>query len=308
MRRDVDAQVEVIAALHAGAFSTEHVRSVGGDRKLAKRRVDAGRWLRRPGGTFVLAGVPETLDQRRHLALLGAGGGARLTHESAGELHGLDGVPRGLIVVSVPHSKRLILPSVVVHRIDDYEPDDHATIGGFPATTAARTLLDLAAVVSPLRHRRATEHAITERLTTFAELGDVLARTRRQGKTGVGRLMTTLDELSGRAPAASELERQLERVAAMAGVRGVRQFPLPWDAEPMVGLVDLAVPESRLLLEADGRRWHARLEAMERDRRRDRLALRAGWETIRFMYRDLVHDPRGAAEDIRVIHRRRLAA
>jgi very-short-patch-repair endonuclease len=308
MRCEIDAQLEVIAALHAGAFSMAHVRDAGGDRKLAKRRVDAGRWLRRAGGTFVLAGVPGSLDQERHLALLAAGPGARLTHESAAELHGLEGVLRRLLVITVPHDHRLQLPGVTVHRIDDHDPTDLTVVDRFPTTTAARTLLDLAAVVSPKRHQRATEHAIAERLTTYGQLAEVLGRTRRQGKTGVNRFVATLEELDGKPPAASELERHLERVALMAGVRGVRQFPLPWDTEPVVGCVDLAVPESRLLLEADGRRWHARLEAMERDRRRDRAALRAGWETLRFMYRDLVDDQRGAMEDIRAIHQRRLAA
>lgn len=97
-------------------------------------------------------------------------------------------------------------------------------------------------------------------------------------------------------------------VRAFARVRAVRQSRLPWLTEPIEGCVDAAVPESRLLLEADGRSWHARLDDMARDRRRDRAALRAGWETLRFVYRDLVADPHGAADDIRVVHRRRLAA
>ena len=64
------------------------------------------------------------------------------------------------------------------------------------------------------------------------------------------------------------------------------------------GLVDLAVYESKVILEADGRRWHAREQAMARDRQRDREAARQGWLTLRFVHRDLVHDLDGCADDI----------
>ena len=308
VRRDVDAQIEVIAARQAGTFTDRDVHDVGGDRFLVKRRVDAGRWLRRPAGTFVLAGVPPSLDQARHLALLAAGDGARLTHESAAELHRIDGVVRGRIVVSVAHTRRIDVPGVVVHRVDDLTDLDAVSVAGFPTTTPARTILDLASVLSSARLRRAVDHGITDHLTTFTELGAVLARVRRRGKPGVRRLVAVLDALDGEPPPASELERHLASVARRAGVQVVRQFPLPWASEPIRGCVDAAIPASRLILEADGRSWHGRLDDMAKDRRRDRAALRAGWETLRFVYADLVGDPAGAADDIRVVHQRRLRA
>ena len=309
MRRDLDATIAALAGARAGVFTLHEVLAAGGDRWLAQRRVRAGRWSVRPCGTFVLTGHPPSLDQRRHLALLAAGAPAVLSHESAAELHRLDGVRRGLVVVTVPHAQQhLALPDSSVHRIDDLADADRATVQGFPTTTATRTLIDLASVLPHLRLQRAIECAITNRQASFSSVASTLGRVRRQGKTGVTRLVRVLDVLDHEAPPASYLERQLASVIRRAGVQAVRQFALPWDVEPVVGCVDAAVPESRLLLEADGRSWHARLDAMANDRRRDRAALRAGWETLRFVYRDLIDDPAGAADDIVTVHRHRVAA
>jgi very-short-patch-repair endonuclease len=40
----------------------------------------------------------------------------------------------------------------------------------------------------------------------------------------------------------------------------------------------------RLIIEGDGRRWHARLESMERDRARDNEAVAHGYRVLRFSY------------------------
>ena len=124
----------------------------------------------------------------------------------------------------------------------------------------------------------------------------MLQDVRRRGKPGVRKLVTVLDALAGEPPPASVLERKLLRAAEMAGVRVVRQYPLPWAREPVKGLVDAAVPESRLILEADGRKWHARMEAMANDRRRDREAVLAGWQPLRWVHEDLEDLPAVVAE------------
>ncbi len=304
----MDRRVAQVAARQAGAFSIADVTSAGGDRSLARRRVAAGRWVGPLGGPWVLAGTAESLDRRRHLALLALGPGATLTHESAAELHGLDGIGRDLIVVTVSHERGYVPPTTMtVHRIDDLAPWHLETVHGFPTTTPARTVIDLAAVVTDFRLCRAIEGAVVERQATFSQIDRVLRDVRRQGKPGVTRLVRVLETLGGEPPEASFLERELHAVIRLAGVEAVRQHPLPWHREPIVGCVDAAVPASRLILEADGRRWHARLEAMSRDRRRDREALMAGWSTMRWVYQDLVDDRAGAAAELRAVATARAA-
>lgn len=302
MRWDVDAAVEASAKGHEGAFLRRVAHEAGADRALMKRRVDRGRWIGKGGDVFVLAGWPDTPAQRRWVGLLAAGEPSHLSHECAADIHRIKGVRRGLVVVTVPHPLHIAIDGIQFHQLQDVRPHDIAVIDGLPVTTPTRTIIDLAAVISWTRLRLAVEHVVVERLSSFDKIALVLDDVRRQGKTGVSRLVSVLDHLDGEPPPASELERQLHRVAATAQLAIVRQFPLPWTREPVLGVVDAAVIESKLILEADGRSWHARLEQMAHDRRRDRAAAEAGWQTLRWVHADLVNDIAEAARSLRAIH------
>jgi very-short-patch-repair endonuclease len=47
-----------------------------------------------------------------------------------------------------------------------------------------------------------------------------------------------------------------------------------------------------VIVEADGRTWHTRLEDFERDRQRDAEAAAAGFQTLRFTYHQVLHEDR----------------
>jgi very-short-patch-repair endonuclease len=86
---------------------------------------------------------------------------------------------------------------------------------------------------------------------------------------------------------------------------GIAQHPHPGRFVAS-GLVDRAFPEARLIIEADGRRWHERRAANLADLRRDRAAAVEGWLTVRYTFDDLVLAPESAAEELALIHRRRV--
>ena len=254
----------------------------------------------------MLADHPATLDQRRWVGLLAGGERAHLSFEAAGDLHRIEGAPRGLVVVTVDHPDHLKVPGVVVHQLTDVRPHHLTQVQGFPVTTPVRTVIDLAVVVSWVRLRSAIEDVIVRRLATYGQIADVLQEVRRRGKPGVRKLVAVLDGLAGEPPPASELERILYAAGDAARLRLVRQHPLP--ARPHIeGVVDAVILESKLVIEADGRSWHARYLAMANDRRRDREAARLGWQTLRFLYEDLKHDLDECVDDIRVVHEERKA-
>ena len=66
----------------------------------------------------------------------------------------------------------------------------------------------------------------------------------------------------------------------------------------MSGLVDAAYCDVRLILEADGRRWHTRIRDLRRDHLRDAEAARVGWQTLRFLYEEIVGDPGNVAATV----------
>jgi very-short-patch-repair endonuclease len=300
----VDDAVAKLARARAGAFSRDEVHEAGGDYRLVWRRQRSGRWIDRGGGALALASFPDSLDQRRWVGLLAAGPDAHLSHQSAAELHRLDGVRRGLVVVTVAHPLHLVLPGTILHQLGDVAPHHLTEIAGYPVTTAPRTIVDLAAVLGRVRLQAAIEDSIVRQLTSFGQIDRTLREVRRRGKPGVRKLVLVLDLLGGEPPPESELERLLVRAVGLAGLPASRQHPLP-SREPTRGVVDLAIEASKLILEADGRSWHARYQAMAKDRHRDREAARLGWQTLRFVHHDLTGDLRGCADDILTTHRQR---
>ena len=71
--------------------------------------------------------------------------------------------------------------------------------------------------------------------------------------------------------------------------------------------VDVYIPGWRLVIEADGRNWHARVEDFEEDRRRDNELAMKGIQVIRLTYRMLKSDLEGCLDTIRTIGRVRSA-
>ena len=98
----------------------------------------------------------------------------------------------------------------------------------------------------------------------------------------------------------SELE---ERFLALC-----RRAALPWprvNSTVAVGdqcfEVDFAWPESRLIVELDGRRFHDNAFAFERDRRRDRRLALGGWRVIRATWLQVVREEVELAATVRTL-------
>lgn len=60
-------------------------------------------------------------------------------------------------------------------------------------------------------------------------------------------------------------------------------------------------PDWNLVIEADGRNWHARVEDFEEDRRRDNELATRGVQVLRFTYRMLKADPGGCLVTMRAV-------
>jgi very-short-patch-repair endonuclease len=72
--------------------------------------------------------------------------------------------------------------------------------------------------------------------------------------------------------------------------RMLRQAPLSWWKRG-AGRADTLLPDWRTIIEADGRRWHARVRDFDQDRWRDNLAQANGYKVMRFTFTHLHHNP-----------------
>jgi very-short-patch-repair endonuclease len=96
----------------------------------------------------------------------------------------------------------------------------------------------------------------------------------------------------------SFLEGKLLALLAEPGIPAhLRQRPFEFRAIRMI--TDAYIPAWRLIVEADGRRWHQRKADMERDRIRDNAAVANGYAVLRFTWRMLTADWDQCLRDLR---------
>jgi hypothetical protein len=297
----IEAVARTLAARQAGVVGRWQVVAAGGDDTLLHRWLRSGRWVAtgRPG-VVQLSGAPPVGDRALWIAHLAAGPDTVVGFEAAAERHGLAGIPTGRLTLIDRHGRHHRLRGVVVHQLDDVLDHHIEVVGGLPTTTVPRTLLDVAVVFSVARLRLVVEGAVNGRRTSLGELWTTLSEVARRGKPGVAKLARVLDERGPGEPVpATVLERMLLRALLRGGCPPpVAQFPHP-GRQPGKGRVDYAYPDAKVILEADGRRWHQRIADLKRDRARDNEAARAGWLTLRFMYEELESDPDDIAATVR---------
>jgi len=180
-------------------------------------------------------------------------------------------------------------------------------IEGLPVTTPLRTIVDLASVLHIASLRDLVRDQITLQRLDAAELGAVMGSLRRRGKPGVAKLSRVLDDLApGEGLPRSELERLLDHVIRLSGLpTPVAEYPLPGRGVA-TGFVDRCWPEARMIVEADGRKWHTRRNQMELDATRSIEAQAAGFETTRLLWEHLESDADNTAQLLRTIYERRL--
>jgi very-short-patch-repair endonuclease len=291
-RNGRDARLGLLAGRQGGAFSFRQAIELGFPSSTIADRLRKGAWDRRLPGVYAVAGVDRSRIHELWVAVLAAGPNTTLTHETACLIHGAERLPSKPITLTGPHGWHHALPAVFVHQIDDLQPWHRTTWRGLPVSAPARAVVELAATQSASMIGRVADDFIAAKRTTLARISAVFAELARPGKPGMEKIATVLDARGeGYVPPASELERLLFDVLAAGGLAAPqRQVPLVGHSS-VSGIVDGAYADAKLVLEADGRRWHDRLEASANDRRRDAELARVGWQTLRFVYEQLKDDP-----------------
>ena len=216
-------------------------------------------------------------------AVLAAGPGAALSYRSAAELWRMRNGSRARIEVSVPGHRRSTT-RLEMHVVDT-RPDEVTLHRGIPVTTPARTLLDLAAVVSPEHLKAAFQEAEVRRLTSPTSLDALVARY--AGRRGTRAIQRVLEEHHdrGRSIPTSILER---RFLALLDAHGLTRPEINHLSDN--GELDATWHEQRLVVECDSFATHGTRAAFERDRAKDRALQAAGWRVIRVTWRQLIDD------------------
>jgi hypothetical protein len=269
---------EVIAALAAGqhgVVTRRQLRELGLSDDAITRRLAGQRLLPLHAGVYAPGHVQLATEGKWLAAVLACGPHAGLSHRAGAALHGLRAVWRDFLEVSAPRSVKGP-KGVLLHRSRSIE---RTVVRGFPATTVARTIVDLADVVGDRALRAVLEQA--EILRLDVRIDPI------PGRRGHGRLLRALAEHGPFVVRTrSDLEIDFLELCRRAGL------PAPDVNTCIEGMeVDFAWPAYRLAVEADGWGTHGTRTAFQRDRRRGVALAVAGWTLLRFTYDDVVRDP-----------------
>ncbi len=285
-----DRLVDEYASRQYGAFSLYQARRAGMSDTMIQRRLESGAWLRVVPRVYVLASSPPRWERQIAVALLSRHA-AIVSGHTAAVLHGYEGFRPGRPEIMVPEGANVRSPIARVTRSRWFHDIALTRVAGFRVATEAETLLVLSGRLPVDR----LEVLLDDRLTAHAVAVDDFEPIRRRvsgGRVrGSGRLFPLLDERAVDAwePSGNELERYLDRLTEDPRIPPTsRQHRFRFTEREAV--VDRFIPAWRLILEADGRRWHTRRADFERDRARDNAAAAQGLAVLRFTWRMLTED------------------
>lgn len=291
-----ETAVAALARRRRGLVTRADLRACGVSDATIAEWIRRGRLVRIHRGVYAYGHASLTAEGRWLAAVLACGPGAVLSHRSAAAAWALLPSARSRFDVIVAGAGGRELPLVDAHRCR-LRPDDRTELGGLPITTPMRTLVDLAAVVSPARLERAVEAA--ERLGSLdlRAVDAILARTPR--RRGAAALRAAL---AAHRPEHAWTRSGIER-AALALVERAG-LPRPQVNTVVAGHeVDLCWPEARLVAELDTTAFHGTVAAFHRDRARDAELAVAGWRVVRLSDRQLAGDPDAVAATLRALLR-----
>jgi very-short-patch-repair endonuclease len=279
----LDTVIARLATRQHGAVAVWQLTALGISTSGINRRLADGRLWRVHRGVYAVG----ELDRRGHwmAAVLACGEGALLSHRDAAALWDLRQTNRSAVDVTIARTRRRRRPQITVHGTAEIHADDRAEVDGIPVTSVARTLLDLAEVVSTDHLRRAYEAAERHGLLDMHAVHELVARS--NGRRGVSSLLALLDyDPAIAVESKSDLESRFLDLVREAGL------PLPQLNVLVEGfLVDVYWPKARLVVELQSWEHHGHRQAFERDNERLARLQVAGYSMLPLTYRQLCDHP-----------------
>jgi predicted transcriptional regulator of viral defense system len=286
-RTDSRRELEALAARQHGVASREQLRRLGRTDDAIDHAIAVGRLHRVFRGVYAVGRAE--IGQRGSLraATLACGRGAVISHRSAAALLGL--LDRGPVVIDViaPGGRGRGIDGIRTHQVRAPRAEEVVLVDEIPCTSPSRTKVDLAGTISDRALRSCFERSAAR---GTLDLDAIEAAMESDQRRGAPALKALIAEWRGAAPVArrGRLKSPLEaKILPLVARRGL---PAPLANAPVRLAdgwieVDFLWPDQGLVVEADSRDFHSTIVAFERDRRRDRELLKAGYATLRITSR-----------------------
>jgi hypothetical protein len=278
-----------IIAEQAGIVSRRQVLRAGLAESTIRSKVQHGLWQQVYLGVYTAFTGPVEWEARLWAAVLYAGPGALLSHETAAEILHLTDRRFPVIQVTIPESRRVRAPQGVrIHHSSFDYPRWRPLRGIPPHTFYADTIVDLVAAADNRDDVVAwISRGIARKLVTEAELTAAVAARGRL------RWRDQLDEIIGTVAGGSHFpleyryDHDVERAHGLPAATRQAGFVMP---DGTRGFRDRYYEKYGLIVELDGAGYHL-AEQRGRDQARDNHAAATIGATLRYGWADVAKVP-----------------
>jgi hypothetical protein len=266
--------VQAISKRRKGLITRRQLEEIGLSSSSIARRVRNGQLYRKYQGVYAVGRPDLSIEGEMWAAALAVGEHAVIGFLPAAYLWGFwttQPAPPFDVVVA----RRVRGPAGVrVHCVKALPRSDWTWWRGVPVTTAVRTVLDLDSVVR-------SENALRRAVHEAQSLGRL--RVGQLEGRATGRLAKII--AAGPRPTRSALEDAVDDVLTRHGIRPP-QTNVGIPGLPAWVKVDFLYPEQRLVIEADGARYHDTEIRRAQDRRKQAILEQHGLRVLRLRWED----------------------
>jgi hypothetical protein len=283
--------IRALAARQAGNVARRQLLGLGLSGNAIDARLERGSLVKRYAGVYSLPPGRTDPVARIAAAVLAGGSHAVASHTSAAHLWGFIthwAPPPEITLTQGDRRPRHIL----THRCPSLSSPDNSLQHGVKVTSRARTVLDIAPILTQRQLRRLVNDARHDNLLTLDALADVITRNPRH--PGAKLLRPFVED--PRNPTDSEFEDAFGDF--------IKKYDLPTpliNINRRAGRADAYFPDHGLIVELDGWEFHKDRHAFEDDRERDAENLRVGVVTLRITRERFEADPDREARRLKEI-------
>jgi very-short-patch-repair endonuclease len=232
------------------------------------------------------------------LGTLAGGDQIALSHDAGTALWGISGCLRNHIEVTVPLGHDYNAPDVTPHWTRHFKPEHVQRRYGIAVLSVARCIVDVASRKSPAQMFDIMDDAFLRKLSSSAEVQQVLDDIGGRGRSGTRLVRALLTDYSpGNKVPRSTFERRFFTVLDDAGIRQPRRRAI---VETRMGPleVDFLWEPELVVVEADSRRYHDTVLQVEEDSERRRALTAVGCAVMPVRWAALKYRPHVVVGDV----------
>lgn len=254
-----------LAACQDGLVTLGQMRGFGISDWQIRKMIQRG-WIHRAApSVYAVSGSPPTHRRQLRLGLLTLGPESCVAYESAAALHHLDRSDLSAVEFLVPRASRNRHSPYTVHSSTRLNRLDVVNVEGLRATSATRTILDLALARHPhVRLEAAIDSAVRLGLSSPVVIAHRLRTLRGPGRWGCRTIDRLLEDSGGHSP----LERKFLSLVRRAGLPRPRTQVIHRRDGKHVARVDFLFEDQNVVIEVTGRRGHSSPAERARDAQR----------------------------------------